>query len=89
MESIRALADLTIRGGLSRRAFMERAVAFGLGVPLATSLLAEAALAAPKKGGAAVLALQGGASTDSLDPTTYQSQVPAEVGYLFAIPWSR
>ena len=83
MESIRALADLTIRGGLSRRAFMERAAALGLAVPVATSLLAEAALAAPKKGGTAVLALQGGASTDSLDPTTYQSQVPAETGYLF------
>ncbi|HEY2110645.1 MAG TPA: peptide ABC transporter substrate-binding protein, partial [Dongiaceae bacterium] len=82
MENIRALADLTIRGGLTRRAFMERAAAVGLGVPLATSLLAEAALAAPKKGGNAVLALQGGASTDSLDPTTYQSQVPADVGYL-------
>jgi peptide/nickel transport system substrate-binding protein len=83
MEMFRNLADLTIQGQLSRRAFMERAMAFGIGIPLATTLLAEAALAAPKKGGHLAMALQGGATTDSLDPTTYQSQVPAEVGFLF------
>ena len=63
-------------GRLSRREFMGRAAALGVTVPLASSLLSSSVLAAgPQKGGHLKCGLQGGASTDVLDPAKCTSQV--------------
>jgi len=64
-------------GQLNRRDFMRRAAALGLAVPLAGSLFSQNLMAAetPKKGGHIIAALNGGSSTDSLDPALNTSQV--------------
>jgi peptide/nickel transport system substrate-binding protein len=68
-------------GKLSRRDFLGRAAALGVTTVFANSLLSSAALAeGPVKGGTLKAGMQGGASTDSLDPATWQSQVPYKFG---------
>src|SRR4051812_12920217 len=70
-----------VRGRLSRREFLGRAAALGLGLPAASQLLATTALAqTPKKGGDLVCGLVGGESTNSLDPGSWLSQVPQIFG---------
>ena len=67
------LDDLTARlraGRLSRRRFMEGALAMGLAVPAAEGLMAQAQAATPKRGGDFRQGLTGGGSGDSLDPQT-------------------
>jgi peptide/nickel transport system substrate-binding protein len=59
------------RGRISRREFMQLALAAGLTVPAASMLFAKAARAEPKKGGKLRIGLGHGATTDSLDPATY------------------
>jgi peptide/nickel transport system substrate-binding protein len=71
-------------GKLSRRDFLGRAAALGVSATFANGLLSTAAKAAgPVKGGTLKAGMQGGTSTDSLDPATWQSQVPAMVGWQF------
>ncbi|WP_287236699.1 twin-arginine translocation signal domain-containing protein, partial [Mesorhizobium sp.] len=54
---------------MSRREFLSRASALGLGAVTAASLLANAAAAeAPVKGGHLKIGTGNGASTDTLDP---------------------
>ncbi len=61
------------RGDISRRRFMEGALALGMTVAGATSLVSTAMAATPKKGGLFRLGLAGASTTDSLDPATYIS----------------
>src|SRR5687768_14796608 len=69
-------------GKMSRRDFLGRAAALGVSATFANSLLSTAVKAAgPIKGGTLKAGMQGGTSTDSLDPATWQSQVPAMVGW--------
>jgi len=68
------------RGELSRRDFMQRAAALGIAAPIASQLLSSVAEAAPQRGGDLIMGLQGGASTDSLDPATFASTVPYTFG---------
>jgi len=75
------LAALAVSGKLNRRDFLGRAATIGLGGAAALGFLSNAARAAgPLKGGTLKAGMQGGASTDSLDPATWQSQVPATFG---------
>lgn len=68
-------------GRLNRRAFIGRAAALGVTGAMANSLLATQARAeGPRKGGHLVMGMQGGESTNSLDPAAAASQVP--FGYL-------
>ncbi|MEM7222878.1 MAG: ABC transporter substrate-binding protein [Pseudomonadota bacterium] len=65
-----------IRGAepVSRRAFLERSTALGITATLAGSMVGRAAWAAqPKKGGRLVAGVAHGATTDSLDPATYEN----------------
>ncbi len=68
------------KGKISRREFFGRAAALGVTTALATTLLAEAGVAAePKNGGSARFGLAHGATTDTLDPAGYPdtgTQVP-------------
>jgi peptide/nickel transport system substrate-binding protein len=65
-------------GQLARRDFLRAATALGIAAPLASSLMSANAFAAdkPKKGGHLIAALNGGSTTDSLDPALNASRVP-------------
>jgi peptide/nickel transport system substrate-binding protein len=67
-------------GRLSRREFVGRATAMGVSAGLASALFSGAARAAePKKGGLIRVGMQGGESTNSLDPALAASEVPFAV----------
>ncbi|MFN4099320.1 MAG: ABC transporter substrate-binding protein [Pararhodobacter sp.] len=69
-------------GKLDRRSFMGRAAALGVTSAAATGLLTKAAHAqTPRKGGRLVMGMQGGESTNSIDPAEALSQVPQVYGY--------
>jgi len=68
-------------GKMDRRAFMGRAAALGVSASMATGIMAHAdAHASPVKGGTLKAGLQGGESTNSLDPATWASDVPLNFG---------
>ncbi len=75
------------RGKLSRRDFMQFAMASGLTIGAATSLFATAARAEPKKGGDFKAAVGHGQTVDSLDPATWSNGFTFHFGKsLFAAP---
>nr|WP_316650466.1 ABC transporter substrate-binding protein [uncultured Gellertiella sp.] len=59
--------------GVSRRGFMQLAMAAGVTMATAQAMFISQAKAAGKKGGVFKAALSNGAATDSLDPTTWGS----------------
>ncbi|HYM98239.1 MAG TPA: ABC transporter substrate-binding protein, partial [Aestuariivirgaceae bacterium] len=63
-----SLKMLTRTRGLSRREFIQRAIAAGIAVSTAEGMFAAMARAEPKKGGRFRLALGSGSTTDTLDP---------------------
>ena len=63
-------------GKITRRDFVARTTAMGLSAGLATALYSKAAFAQPKKGGLLRAGMQGGESTNSLDPALAASEVP-------------
>ena len=65
---IPATKAMTETGGMSRRAFMERALAAGLTVAAATALFERTAQAAPKKGGVLRIGMADGATNDNWNP---------------------
>ncbi|MEM8731681.1 MAG: ABC transporter substrate-binding protein [Pseudomonadota bacterium] len=74
-------------GLMSRREFLGRAAALGLTAAAANSFLAHAVRAeGPKKGGTLKMGLQGGATTDSLDPALAANQVALMVTRLWGEP---
>ncbi|MFO1088571.1 MAG: ABC transporter substrate-binding protein [Hyphomicrobiales bacterium] len=66
---------LARKGRISRRDFVQLALAAGLTAPVATSMFTSAARAEPKKGGTLRIGIGHGATTDSLDPGTYPDQM--------------
>lgn len=68
-------SKLAARGKLSRRDFIQLAIAAGLTVPAATAMFSKAVKAEPKKGGQLRIGISHGATTDSLDPATYPDQM--------------
>jgi peptide/nickel transport system substrate-binding protein len=77
------LGEQLTKGRISRRTFMGRAAALGVGTALATSLCARAVSAAePKKGGHLRAGVGHGSTTDSLDPATFENAFMSNgVGY--------
>jgi peptide/nickel transport system substrate-binding protein len=63
-------------GRMNRREFVGRTTAMGLSLGLASALFTKAAHAQPKKGGLLRAGMQGGESTNSLDPALAASEVP-------------
>ena len=61
-------AKLAGQGKLSRRDFVQLALAAGLTVTAANAMFVRAVRAEPKKGGTLKIGLAHGATTDSLDP---------------------
>ncbi|HEV7253306.1 MAG TPA: ABC transporter substrate-binding protein [Mesorhizobium sp.] len=83
-DELNFLSRRVLAGRLSRRDFLGRASALGVSAAFANTLLSTAALAqTPQRGGVLRAGMQGGASTDSLDPATWASQVP----YFFGRQW--
>jgi len=78
------LRDLSLKvvlGQMNRRDFIGRAAALGVAAPLATRLLSGTARANPVRGGDLIMGLNGGATTDSLDPGAALSTVMHNVNY--------
>jgi peptide/nickel transport system substrate-binding protein len=74
-------------GLMSRREFIGRAGALGVTAALANSMIASAVHAAgPKKGGTLRMGLQGGSTTDSLDPALAANQVALMQNRLWGEP---
>lgn len=75
-DELKYLLTRTVQGNYSRREFIGRATALGLTATIASTLLASAVRAqGPVKGGTIRIGLQGGESTDSLDPALQATQV--------------
>lgn len=68
-------------GRMARREFVARTTAMGVSAGLASALFTKAAHAQPKKGGLIRMGMQGGESTNSLDPALAASEVPFAVNY--------
>ena len=54
--------------GVTKREFIERALAVGLTIPAATALFDKSAKAAPKRGGSITVGMADGSTSDSWDP---------------------
>ncbi|WP_424978428.1 ABC transporter substrate-binding protein [Leisingera sp. S232] len=81
------LASQAAAGKLSRRDFLGKAAALGFTAVSANLLLSTAAKAAgPQKGGTIRLGLQGGSTTDSLDPALVTNTVGLMVTRLWGEP---
>ena len=61
------------QGQMGRREFIVSAMAVGLTLPSALSLVKKAEAATPKKGGKLILGYGYGSTTDSLDPGTSEN----------------
>jgi peptide/nickel transport system substrate-binding protein len=71
------MAGRVTAGKMTRREFMGKATALGVSAVVASSMFADAArAAAPVKGGTLKVGLQGGESTNTLDPALAASTVP-------------
>ncbi len=76
-DQLKKMAGMVAKGALTRREFNARASALGVSAALASSVLASAARAdEPVKGGTLIAGIQGGESTNSLDPALAASDVP-------------
>ena len=81
MWDLEKLKGLAGKGRVSRRDFIQFALATGVTVAAAETMFVEAVRAAPKPGGSFKIALGHGATTDSLDPATYPDQFTGIVGW--------
>src|SRR5215207_4794519 len=68
---IKLAGKLVAQGRVSRRDFMQLALAGGLTVAAANTMFVRAARAEPKKGGTFKMGSGHGATTDTLDPATW------------------
>ena len=91
MKELDYLSRLVASGRLSRRDFLGRGLALGASAAFANSLLASAVRAeGPVRGGTIRIGMQGGASTDNLDPAVAANQVTGIVSHLWGetLIWS-
>lgn len=70
------MIDRVRKGRMNRREFIGRSTALGVSAGLAAALYTKVAKAEPKKGGILRAGMQGGESTNSLDPALAASEVP-------------
>src|SRR5262245_13296171 len=81
MWDLEKLKGLAGKGKVSRRDFIQFALATGVTVAAAETMFVEAVRAEPKQGGSLRMAIGAGATTDSLDPGTYTDSFMANVGW--------
>lgn len=83
MKEVEALKSLYSQGQISRRDFLRHTAVLGISATVAGSMLASTAVAqTPQTGGHLVIA-GAGSSTDSADPTTYDSFFNGMLGRTF------
>ena len=76
-DQLKYYSERVTKGLMTRREFVGRAAALGVTAAVANSMLSTAARAAgPVKGGTIRMGVQGGESTNSLDPALAASTVP-------------
>ncbi len=81
------MSKLVAAGRMSRREFMGKAAALGVTAAMASSVFATAARAAgPVKGGTIRVGIQGGGSSDSLDPALAANATATQVIRLWGEP---
>jgi len=86
-KQLKYLSREVVRGSMSRRDFVGYSAALGVSALAANTMLAAAARAAgPQKGGTLRMGLQGGSTTDSLDPALAANQVTLMMGRLWGEP---
>src|SRR5262245_5213021 len=71
---LQSAAQLAAKGRVSRRDFVQLALAAGLTATGANAMFVRAVRAEPKKGGTLKIGIGESAATDSLDPSTYFNQ---------------
>ena len=81
MEKLKLAEKLVGRGKVSRRQFVQLALAAGFTATTAQTMFVKAARAEPKKGGTFRMGVGHGATTDSLDPATYPDQFTGTMGW--------
>ena len=81
-DRMNAMKQDVARGRISRRDFIQFALAAGLSVAVADSVFAAAVVSTPKKGGSFKMATSQGATTDTLDPAAWQNSFMADVGQI-------
>ncbi len=86
-DQLRYLAQLAARGSMNRRGFLGRAGALGVTAATANLAFANAVRAqGAVKGGTIRVGIQGGATTDSLDPALAANSTAAQVLRLWSEP---
>ncbi|MGY9047907.1 MAG: ABC transporter substrate-binding protein, partial [Rhodobacterales bacterium] len=86
-DELRYMLARTVQGKMNRRNFLGRAAAVGLTASAASTMLATGLKAqTPQKGGVLKIGMQGGGSTDSLDPALAANQVTFQLLKLFGDP---
>lgn len=73
MKNLDELSKAYAAGRISRRTFMQGAVAMGATIAAASSMAVRAEAATPNKGGTLRMGQGHGSTTDSLDPATYEN----------------
>ncbi|HEY3145449.1 MAG TPA: peptide ABC transporter substrate-binding protein, partial [Dongiaceae bacterium] len=81
MDKLKLAEKLVSRGKVSRRQFVQLALAAGFTATAAQTMFVKAARAEPKKGGSFRMGVGHGATTDSLDPATYPDQFTGTMGW--------
>lgn len=69
--NLKSMKKLAAKGKMSRRDFVQLAIAAGVTAVAAETMFVKAVLAEPKKGGRFRIAVGSGATTDTLDPATF------------------
>lgn len=86
-DQLHYLAARVTAGRMSRRAFFGRAAALGISAAAANFALSSAAIAAgPQKGGTIRMGIQGGSTSDSLDPALATNSVALGLVRLWGEP---
>ena len=84
MDDLKLLKQQLGEGKISRRRFVQGALALGVTLSSATAFVSSATAATPKKGGTLRVGLADPATTDVLDPATYISN-HTQVGMFGAV----
>src|SRR4029453_16814049 len=71
---LQSAAKLAAKGRVSRRDFVQLALAAGLTATAANAMFVQAVRAAPKKGGTLKIGIGDAAATDTLDPGHYMDR---------------
>ena len=81
MDKTTELKSLYTAGRISRRGFMEGALALGMTVAAATAFTSEADAAKPKRGGHMRVGQGHGSTTDSMDPAVFENGFATLMGF--------